>query len=317
MTPIVEVRGLTRRFGSLLALQGVSFSIEKGQVLGFIGANGAGKTTAMRILATLDMPDSGEVRVAGHDVVNYPDFVRRRIGWMPDSYGAYPHTTVWEYLDFFARAFGLKGKERESAVEDVMAFTGLDELRQREMAGLSKGMSQRLCLGRTLLHDPDVLILDEPAAGLDPKARVEFKRLVRLLAEEGKTIFISSHILSELEEMCDSVLFIDEGRIVHHGTAEALKTSDEGGIVYVVGVASPGEALLGFIDMSPGMELLERTRTGARIRVGTSDPKEVAEILKRMVSTGLDVVEFRREEKRLEQAFIETLARNGVEGARV
>jgi ABC-2 type transport system ATP-binding protein len=230
---------------------------------------------------------------------------------MPDSYGSYAHTTVWEYLDFFARAFGLRGKERESAVEDVMRFTDLVELRDREMAGLSKGMSQRLCLGRTLLHDPEVLVLDEPAAGLDPKARVEFKRLVRLLAEEGKTIFISSHILSELEEMCDSVLFIDEGRIVHHGTAEALKTSHEGGVVYTVTVASSPDALVSFVELSPGMELVERTRTGVRVRLGTSEPRDVAEILRRLVSSGHDVIEFRREEKRLEQAFIETLQRSG------
>jgi len=309
--PVVEVESLERRFGAVAAVRDLSFAIARGQVLGFIGANGAGKTTTMRILATLDLPDAGSVRISGHDVVNHPDEVRARIGWMPDSYGTYPHTTVWEYLDFFARAFGMKGDERRSAVEDVMSFTGLEELRDREMASLSKGMSQRLCLGRALLNDPDVLILDEPAAGLDPRARVEFKRLVRLLAGEGKAIFISSHILSELEEMCDSVLFIDEGRVVHHGAPASLKFSTEEGIIYRVTVASPVDSLAAFAETSPGVELLERTKDGARLRLESSEPLEVASILRRMVEAGCEVTEFRREEMRLEDAFIERLKKNG------
>jgi ABC-2 type transport system ATP-binding protein len=308
---VVEVKSLERCFGAVAAVRDLSFAIGRGQVLGFIGANGAGKTTTMRILATLDLPDAGSVRVSGHDVVNHPDEVRARIGWMPDSYGAYPHTTVWEYLDFFARAFGMKGEERRSAVGDVMSFTGLEELRDREMASLSKGMSQRLCLGRALLNDPDVLILDEPAAGLDPKARVEFKRLVRLLAEEGKAIFISSHILSELEEMCDSMLFIDEGKVVHHGAAASLKFSTEQGIVYNVSVASPVDSLAAFAETSPGVELLERTKDGARVRLESSEPREVASILRRMVEAGCEVTDFRREEMKLEEAFIEKLKKNG------
>ncbi len=310
--PVVEVSGLERRFGAVAAVRDVSFEIQPGQVLGFIGANGAGKTTTMRILATLDLPDAGRVRVCGHDAVNHPDEVRARIGWMPDSYGAYPHTTVWEYLDFFARAFGMKGDERRSSVEDVMSFTDLGELREREMSSLSKGMSQRLCLGRALLNDPEVLILDEPAAGLDPKARVEFKRLVRLLAEEGKAIFISSHILSELEEMCDAVLFLDEGRVVHHGTAASLKSStDEEGVVYSVSVVSAVDSLVAFVQMCPGVELLETTKSGARVRVESLELREIAALLRRMVEAGLEVVDFRREEMRLEQAFIEKLRENG------
>jgi ABC-2 type transport system ATP-binding protein len=308
---VVEVEGLDRRFGTVAAVRDLSFQIERGQVLGFIGANGAGKTTTMRILATLDLPDAGRVRVCGHDAVNSPDEVRARIGWMPDSYGAYPHTTVWEYLDFFARAFGMKGEERRSAVEDLMSFADLGDLREREMSSLSKGMSQRLCLGRALLNDPDVLILDEPAAGLDPKARVEFKRLVRLLTEEGKAIFISSHILSELEEMCDSVLFIDEGRVVHHGAPASLKLSTAEGIIYSVTVASPVESLAAFAEISPGVELVERTKDGGRLRLESSEPRAVASILRRMVEAGCEVIDFRREEMRLEDAFIEKLKKNG------
>jgi ABC-2 type transport system ATP-binding protein len=308
--PVVQVEGLERRFGAIAAVQGVTFDIEPGQVLGFIGANGAGKTTTMRIMATLDIADAGRVVIDGHDVLNEPEQVRSRIGWMPDSYGTYPHTTVWEYLDFFARAFGLEERARQSAVADVMAFTDLVEIQDREMDSLSKGMGQRLCLGRALLHDPSILILDEPAAGLDPKARVEFKRLVRLLANDGKTIFISSHILSELEEMCDAVLFIDAGRIVHHGTAESLMRVDDESAVYVVSLATEPEALARWTDMTPGVELVELTMRGGRVRFPMAEPSQVAEALRRMVGDGLSVVEFWREEKRLEQAFIETLDNN-------
>ena len=190
-------------------------------MVGFVGANGAGKTTTMRIIATLDYPTRGTVRIGGIDVLQYPAKVRSNIGWMPDNFGTYDHMTVVEYLDFFARALGYRGEERLERVEDVMEFTDLASLGDRLINKLSKGMGQRLCLGRALIHDPDLLILDEPAAGLDPKARVELKHLIRILAEDGKTVFISSHILSELGEMCDTLLFIDQGKIIHHGSADS------------------------------------------------------------------------------------------------
>ncbi len=226
--PLLEVAGLERCFGSVRAVQGVSFSLGRGQVVGFIGANGAGKTTTMRMMATLELPDAGSITIGGYDAVSQPLQARRLIGWMPDHYGTYPNMTVWEYLDFFARAYGYAGAERQQRIADVMAFTDLDVLAERPMNKLSKGMAQRLCLGRALIHDPAILILDEPAAGLDPKARLEFKRLVRVLAEDGKTLFISSHILSELGEMCDHLIFIDRGRIVHQGTPDSLSLLESG-----------------------------------------------------------------------------------------
>ncbi len=194
--PAIKVENLHRNFGSLKAVDGVSFEVGTGEVVGFIGANGAGKTTTMRILASLDYPTAGAAWVMGENVVNYPGRVRSCLGWMPDSYGAYDNMTVLEYLDFFGRALGFKTKDRLNRIEEVMEFTDLMPLSERLINKLSKGMGQRLCLGRALIHDPDVLILDEPAAGLDPKARVELKQLIRLLASDGKTILISSHILS-------------------------------------------------------------------------------------------------------------------------
>ncbi len=307
---LVQVRNLFRSFGDVRAVQGLSFEIPRGQVCGFIGANGAGKTTTMRMMVTLDLPDAGEIFIDGNDVVQQPMEVRKRIGWMPDSYGAYDYMTVFEYLDFYARAFGYKGASRRDRVKEVMDFTDLTELAERPMNKLSKGMGQRLCLGRTLLHDPDVLILDEPAAGLDPKARVEFKHLVRLLAEQGKTMFISSHILSELEEMCDSLLFIDQGKLVHHGSAEHLKRSNGSTAVVVVESASDPAAVVRWVEMNPGVELIEATKRGARIKLEEGTDEQIAWILKKLITDGISVTEFRREQLKLEDAFVNML-KNG------
>lgn len=307
---LVQVRNLHRAFGDVRAVAGLSFEIHRGQVVGFIGANGAGKTTTMRMMVTLDTADAGEIIIDGYDVVQHPMEVRQRIGWMPDAYGAYDYMTVFEYLDFYARAFGYKGATREGRVREVMEFTDLMELSDRPMNKLSKGMGQRLCLGRTLLHDPAVLILDEPAAGLDPKARVEFKHLVRLLAEQGKTLFISSHILTELEEMCDSLLFIDAGKLVHHGSAEHLRRNDGSAAVVTVESANDPASVVRWIDMNPGVTLVEATKRGARIQLDVGSDEQIAWVLRKLITDGIAVTEFRREQLKLEDAFVNML-KNG------
>lgn len=309
--PLIQVRDLTRRFGALLAVRGISFDIHPGQVVGFIGANGAGKTTTMRMMATLESPTSGSVSIGSYDVLNYPNEVRRLVGWMPDAYGTYDNMTVFEYLDFYARAFGFRSGERKERIGDVMEFANLTVLADRPMNKLSKGMAQRLCLGRTLLHDPPFLILDEPAAGLDPQARIEFKHLVRLLAEEGKTLFISSHILSELGEMCDTLLFIDRGRIVHYGSAESLRTGGTAASVIDVRIAGDPAALTEWAAMTPGVALAEATRLGARLRVENDDPEALAALLRKMIQDGIAVTEFHKEERRLEDAFVDILHKVG------
>ncbi len=303
--PAIRVTNLHRSFGPLKAVDGVTFEIPKGQVVGFVGANGAGKTTTMRILATLDYPSHGTVEVLGVDVVDYPAEVRKILGWMPDDFGTYEYMTVVEYLDFFARALGFKAAERIQRVSDVMEFTELDKLADRLINKLSKGMGQRLCLGRALIHDPEVLILDEPAAGLDPKARVELKHLIRILAEEGKTIFISSHILSELGEMCDALLFINRGQIVHHGSAEDLRQHGKGGTLIDVQLANSGETLEQWAALSPNVTFLDSRKNGGRLELNSNEPEIVAGVLKKMINDGLPVIEFRREERNLEDAFIE------------
>jgi ABC-2 type transport system ATP-binding protein len=320
--PIVEVRNLCRSFGKIDAVRDLSFTIMPGQVVGFIGANGAGKTTTMRMMATLELPTSGSIRIGGYDVVNHPGKVRQLLGWMPDAYGTYDNMTVIEYLDFYARAFGYTKAERRHRVEEVMEFANLTELSDRAINKLSKGMAQRLCLGRTLLHDPELLILDEPAAGLDPKARIEFKHLVRLLAAEGKTLFISSHILSELGEMCDSLLFIDSGQVVHHGSADSLlrERRDAADAATVeVRLAVDDEAvrasLVDWVPLQRGASVLEATRLGLKVRIEPDTPEAMAAFLKKLIQDGFAVAEFRREERRLEEAFVEILGKRDTASA--
>jgi len=304
--PLVQVRSLHRRFGPVRAVDDLSFDIHAGQVVGFIGANGSGKTTTMRMMASLEMPNSGSITIDGLDVVNYPNRVRQKIGWMPDAYGAYDNMSVLEYLDFYARAFGFRWKERQRRMAEVMDFTNLTTIADRPMNKLSKGMAQRLCLGRTLLHDPSVLLLDEPAAGLDPKARVEFKHLVRLLAEEGKTLFISSHILSELEEMCDTMVFIDRGRLIHHGSAESLRDPAAADIIEIT-VAGSNVALLEWAELQPCVTLVEATKHGARVSIPDTSPEALTGLLQKMIRDGLSVSGFTKKERRLEDAFIDIL----------
>jgi ABC-2 type transport system ATP-binding protein len=304
MSPVIEIDNLICRFGDFTAVKGLSFKIEKGQVLGFIGANGAGKTTTMRCMATLESPTEGSIKVCGHNVIHEPAVVRKLIGWMPDDYGTYSNMNVYEYLDFFARAYGYKGTDRKDRVEEVMDFADLSPLADRLTDKLSKGMSQRLCLGRTLLHDPEIMILDEPAAGLDPKARLDFKRLVRILAEEGKTLFISSHILNELEEMCDSLLFIDQGELVHHGTSESLKQLNKQGVAMNIEIINDPEELKSWVEHNPGVQLISLEKNGAKVLFENEENEFLASQLAKLINDGISVITFKRDEYGLEESFV-------------
>ncbi|MFA6287920.1 MAG: ABC transporter ATP-binding protein [Opitutaceae bacterium] len=310
-TPLVEVFDLTRSFGPVRAVDGVSFTLPAGQVVGLIGANGAGKTTTMRILASLDQPDGGVVRVGGVNIVDHPEVVRARLGWMPDHFTPYADTTVGDYLDFFARAQGLRGFDLSRRLAEVLEFTDLGPLQTRPSTGLSKGQMQRLCLARTLLNDPEFLILDEPAAGLDPKARIEFKNLVRILRDRGKTLLISSHILSELGEMCDTLLFMDAGRVVHHGDKESLQRRDAtAALVFDITVHGEVALLTEWLAVRPGWRLAETRRDGARAEFSGTGAVAVAAELRRLAAD-VAVVDFHRQERRLEDAFVDLLRDGG------
>ena len=265
------VRNLTRVFGKTVAVNDISFSFEDGNIFGFIGPNGAGKTTTIRIMATLDLATSGDVFYDGVSATLYPEAVRRVVGYMPDSLPGYKDIQVWEYLDFFARSFGLKGAERTRALDDIVEFTNLGELRNKFLYALSKGMKQRVSLARALIHNPKVLIMDEPAAGLDPRARHELRTLLKILADQKKAIFLSSHILSELQDICDGAVIIEQGKLLSAGTLNDLLAQVNGGAPAPVPAApQSGEtADLSASDAAPAAPQTQSVPKGVSITLKT------------------------------------------------
>lgn len=303
MSAALEVLGITKTFGELKAVDAVSFAVPRGMVYGFIGPNGAGKTTTMRICATLQLPDEGDVLVDGHSVLDEPREVRERLGFMPDQYGAYASTTVFDYLDFFARAYGLKGKRRREALGEVMSFTALGPLSDKLTSALSKGMRQRLCLAKTLLNDPSVMILDEPAAGLDPRARVELRELLRALAEMGKAVLISSHILTELSEVCDGVAIIEAGKIQATGSVEEIIKGVRPHSQIYLRCLAPLEVVERALLEFPGVRELRPVRSGLVFEF-EGESEQQAALLEALVARRLMPVEFASEETDLEDLFM-------------
>jgi ABC-2 type transport system ATP-binding protein len=304
-SPLVEIRDVSRSFGKVQAVYRLSFSFEAGEIYGFIGPNGAGKTTTMRILATLDLPDSGDAFVGGLSVLVEPRKVRMKVGFMPDQFVPYPNLDVMQYLDFFARAYGLRGVERLSTVRSVASFCGLEGFRDRPATGLSKGMGQRLHLAKTLLHDPELLILDEPASGLDPRARIEFRELLRELAANGKGILISSHILSELSETCDGVVVIERGRKVVAGDIESIARGVKQHHAMTVRVLGEVERTQQFFLLQPHVQNVS-VLDGHVSFDFTGDHDALADLLSRAVGEGLRVVDFHQREADLEDIFMRT-----------
>lgn len=297
------VQKITRTFGKLKACDEVSFEVQPGEICGFIGPNGAGKTTTMRIISTLDLPDEGNVFVEGLSVLEEPREVRRRLGFMPDSYGAYANMTIHDYLDFFARSYELKGDARRKTLAHVMEFTSLGPLKDKEITSLSKGMKQRLCLAKTLLHDPSILILDEPAAGLDPRARVELRELVRALADMGKAVLISSHILTELSEMCDAVAVIESGKICGTGTVASIMRQLKPHAQIFLKTLSDEETAQRVLLEQPFVSDVRHERGGFVFEF-EGDAEARGRLLAKLVESGLTPVEFATEEADLEDIFL-------------
>ena len=308
---MIEVRALQKSFGDQRVLHDVAFDVPTAALCGFIGPNGAGKTTTMRILSTLEEPTSGSVLVHGVDVLRDVQAARRMIGYMPDYYGTYANLIVSEYLDFFARANRLHGPARSARTRDIVEFTELGPLLRSPVEGLSKGQKQRLSLARALLADPQVMILDEPAAGLDPRARIELRELLKVLAARGKTIFVSSHILSELADFIDWVVIIDHGRIRYAGKpALAAGQSASPAIFYALELASDELAARKFLLEQKAVS--EVSGDGTSLRFALDETQDcIEELVARMVTSGVRFRQLHRQKTDLEDVFMQVTQKEG------
>src|SRR5438094_3340119 len=249
--PAVQTHGLTRMYGNVAALSGLDLTVNKGDLFGFIGSNGAGKTTTLRILATFLAPSAGAAQILGHDVVRDADAVRHVIGYMPDFFGVYKDMEVTEYLDFFGACYKIPTVQREKTVNDVLELVGLSEKKGSLIGALSRGMQQRLGLARVLIHDPQLLLLDEPASGLDPRARIEIMAILQELQASRQTHIISSHILSELETLCNRVAIIEKGKLIYTGPAQGVRDQMATGRVFWVRVSSNQADAVDLLSLRP------------------------------------------------------------------
>ena len=306
--PVVVTEHLTKKYGEFVALDDLSISLERGQVLGFIGPNGAGKTTTIRILVGLSRPTSGSARIAGVDCVRDARRIKRLVGYMPDRFGSYDNMRVREYLDFFGATFGIPRKARAKRIDEVLETTNAMWMKDRYVEALSHGMAQRIGIARTLLHNPEVLILDEPANGLDPEARVEMRHLLLRLSEMGKTLIVTSHILPELSRICDVIAIITQGRLRAFGSLDHIMrtVSQERTVEVQLAAAEDLERTSAVIGRSLGdgaapvispAELVVRFRTARR-------EKDLGELLATLVRENLSVTQFRELQTDLEEAFL-------------
>jgi ABC-2 type transport system ATP-binding protein len=308
MSEIVRTEGLVKRYDGTLAVAGIDLSVQEGEIFGLVGPNGAGKTTTLRILATLLLPSAGTAEIAGMSITRNPDQVRRVLGFMPDAFGVYDDMKVWEYLDFFARCYGISPADRRRMIGDLLELVDLGSKRDQYVQTLSRGMQQRLCLAHALVHDPQVLLLDEPASGLDPRARVELRELLRELRNLGKTILISSHILPELEELCTSVAIVDRGQVLAQGRVSDIERRLRFGAVLRVRLLLEGEALETArqrfsedADVATAVLLEDGT-----IELGfRGDDAASARLLAESVAAGLPIVSFARAASDLEELFLQ------------
>jgi ABC-2 type transport system ATP-binding protein len=301
--PAVQTYGLSRTYGAMTALSALDLTVNQGDLFGFIGSNGAGKTTTLRILATFLAPSAGRAEVLGHDVVIAADAVRHVIGYMPDFFGVYKDMEVTEYLDFFGACYKIPTVQREKTVSDVLELVGLSEKKGALIGALSRGMQQRLGLARVLIHDPKLLLLDEPASGLDPRARIEMMAILQELQRLGKTIIISSHILSELQTLCNRVAIIEKGKLIYSGPVQGVRDQMSSGRIFWVTVAG---------DPTPAIELLkartevaEVTPVDGKLKVLMAnheiDPGFIPDLL---VPAGVKLNGLREDELGLEEVFL-------------
>ena len=301
--PAVQTYGLTRTYGAMTALSALDLTVNQGDLFGFIGSNGAGKTTTLRILATFLAPSAGRAEVLGHDVVSGADAVRHVIGYMPDFFGVYKDMEVTEYLDFFGACYKIPTVQREKTVSDVLELVGLSEKKGALIGALSRGMQQRLGLARVLIHDPKLLLLDEPASGLDPRARIEMMAILQELQRLGKTIIISSHILSELQTLCTRVAIIEKGKLIYSGPVQGVRDQMSTGRIFWVTVgADPTKAIE---LLKARAEVAEVVPVDGKLKVLMAnheiDPSFIPDLL---VPAGIKLNGLREDELGLEEVFL-------------
>ena len=299
----INIVNLKKYFGTTRAVDDISFTFSSGQIFGFVGPNGAGKTTTMRILATLDEPTSGDAKIDDVSLVETPEQARRLIGYVPDSLPTHRDISVHDYLDFFARAYGMIGAQRRQVVESIEGFTNLTGIREKTLHALSKGMKQRVSLARALLHDPPVLVMDEPAAGLDPRARVELRELLRILSGQGKAILISSHILTELSEICDGAVIIEQGQIVTAGTLKEIASPDVEQHTVVIRPLNRQNDLHKAMLLMPNVAAVNQLGNEIEAQI-TGSEETCSELLENLIQDGYRIVEFKQRGGDLESVFM-------------
>ncbi len=299
----VNIINLRKDFGATRAVDDISFSFSSGEIVGFVGPNGAGKTTTMKTLATLDEPTDGDAKIDGVSIVEMPEQARQLIGYVPDALPMHRDISVHEYLDFFARAYGLAGTQRRQVVENIEEFTNLTGIRDKTLHALSKGMKQRVSLARALLHDPPVLIMDEPAAGLDPRGRVELRELLRVLSGQGKAILISSHILTELSEICDGAVIIEQGRIITAGTLQDIAKPAVEQHTVLIRSLSQQDDLHKSLLLMPNVAAVNQLENEIEAKI-TGSEEVCSDLLGNLIRDGYRIVEFKQRGGDLESIFM-------------
>lgn len=300
---VIEVHDLTKKYGELHAIHKIELKLDRGDVFGFIGPNGAGKTTTMRILATLLNPTWGEAYVGGYSIYTKPKEIRRIIGYMPDFFGVYDNMKVIEYLEFFAAAYRIKGPQRRKICDEVLELVDLGYKRDELVTSLSRGMTQRLGLARVLLHDPQVLLLDEPASGLDPRARIEIRGLLKELRNMGKTIMVSSHILPELADICNKIGIIERGELIVNANVDEVMRQVRQQTVLQINVAGDQEAAARLLEEHEICEQVETGAEGLRVTLAVGD-HDISILAKLLVENGHALTQLNEEEINLETAFM-------------
>lgn len=307
---MIEIKGLTRDYGAFRALDHLDMTIQDGELHGFVGPNGAGKTTTMRILATLLPMSGGTATVDGVDLRKRPKSIRRIVGYMPDFFGVYDRLKTWEYLDFYARCHSLRERDRARMIDQLLDLVNLQDRRDTYVDVLSRGMKQRLCLAHALIHDPKFLILDEPASGMDPRARAEMKEILLCLRAMGKSVLISSHILPELSEMCDALTIIDKGRLVFSGSVDALSRKMQGDAPLEIRLVKGAEEralddAVSLLSEFPGVTAIEVLEGNLlQVELGQDDQK-VSHLIRRLVESEIPLADVHRQKMNLEHVFLE------------